>query len=677
MEKVKNMKLFKGFLWGLLFVILAPFSALSYDMDDGRAEGNDKTLSPYFFVVSGEDGTERLPLKESSAAVEIAGVVADVKVRQVYRNEGAVPIEAVYVFPGSTRAAVHGMTMTIGERVVTAKVEERGAAKKAYEKAKEEGKSASLLEQRRPNVFQMNVANIMPGDEIKVELLYSENIVPEDGLYEFIYPTVVGPRYSNKKADIASADEHWVANPYLREGEDAPYAFDIKVNIATGIPIKDVTSASHKVDIAFLDAGRAEVSLAEAEKSGGNRDYILQYRLQGEQIESGLLLYEGDNENFFLLNIEPPERVIEEQIVPREYIYIVDVSGSMSGFPLDVTKKLIKDLAGNLRSTDKFNLILFAGDSEVMSDMSLPATPGNVRRAIDLLDSRRGGGGTELLPALKRALALPGDESYARTIVVATDGYVDIEAAAFDLIRKNLNRANLFAFGIGASVNRHLIEGMARAGSGEPFIVTKRSEAPVMAEKLRRYISAPLLSRISLEFDGFGAYDMEPESVPDLLAKRPLTVFGKWKGKAKGKIIIRGNRGDKAYEKVIHVSSSAPLQSNSALRYLWARHRIGTLGDYELLGSDSEIKREITSLGLTYNLLTKFTSFIAVDKEVRNKTGKTESVKQPLPLPQGVSNMAVGGNVPTVPEPETYMLLAVLGVVLLFMRSRYMKGFSL
>ncbi|MDH3973794.1 MAG: VIT domain-containing protein [Deltaproteobacteria bacterium] len=676
MEKIKSKTLIRGIMSGVILLLLIPLPVWCYEGTEDGSE-KDKTLSPYFHVISEDEGTDGMPLKESSAVVDIAGVVAHVKVKQVYKNEGTKPIEAIYIFPGSTRAAVHGMTMTIGERVIKAKIEERGAAKKTYEKAKEEGKSASLLEQHRPNVFQMSVANIMPGDEIKVELLYSENIIPTDGLYEFVYPTVVGPRYSSKKAGTAPASEQWVANPYLQEEEKPSYSFDLKVNIATGIPIKDIVSTSHKVNINFSGANRAEVSLSDTERFGGNRDYILQYRLQGGQIESGLLLYKGENENFFLLNMEPPERITSAQILPREYIYIVDVSGSMHGFPLDITKKLIKDLAKKLRPTDKFNILLFAGGSEVLSNRSLPATPVNIKRAFRLLDSKSGGGSTRLLPALKRALKLPADKNYARTIVVATDGYVNVEAEAFDLIRKNLNKANLFAFGIGSGVNRHLIEGMARAGLGEPFVVTKHSEAPIMAEKLGEYILTPLLSHIKLDFEGFEAYDIEPESVPDLLAKRPLTIFGKWKGKAKGKIIIRGNQGDKAYEKIVNVGDVNPQSSNSALKYLWARHRISTLGDYEMIRGNSERKKEITRLGLTYNLLTKYTSFIAVDEIIRNVSGKPEKVKQPLPLPQGVTNLAVGGNVPAVPEPETYMLVVVLGIVLIWRVFTYRKRIRL
>lgn len=185
-------------------------------------EGNDNTLSPYFLVKSDDPSVDQFPIKATSVAVRIAGVIADVKVTQVYKNTGQKPIEAVYVFPASTRAAVYGMRMTIGERTIVAEIRKREEARAVYEQAKQEGKSASLLEQHRPNVFQMNVANILPGDEVKTELQYTEMIAPSEGLYEFVYPTVVGPRYSSQLEASAPPSEKWSRNPTLHQGEKPP-----------------------------------------------------------------------------------------------------------------------------------------------------------------------------------------------------------------------------------------------------------------------------------------------------------------------------------------------------------------------------------------------------------------------------------------------------------------------
>src|SRR6266542_7004571 len=177
---------------------------------------NDKTLSPYFFV-EGDSEVDRLPLKDTSVQIDVSGVIADVKVLQTYRNEGSRPINARYVFPASTRAAVYAMRMWIGDQVIYAKIKEREQAKQEFDKAKQEGKSASLLEQNRPNVFSMSLANVMPGDQVEVELRYTELLAPTEGVYEVVFPTVVGPRYSSQPESPAPKEDHWIKSPYLHQ----------------------------------------------------------------------------------------------------------------------------------------------------------------------------------------------------------------------------------------------------------------------------------------------------------------------------------------------------------------------------------------------------------------------------------------------------------------------------
>jgi Ca-activated chloride channel family protein len=531
----------------------------------------------------------------------------------------------------------------------------RDEARRDYEKAREQGKSASLLEQQRPNVFQMNVANIMPGDEIRVEMRYTELMVPTERVYEFVYPAVVGPRYSNQAVETAPASEHWVQSPYLRQGEAPSSSFDVAVELSTGLPIRELACTSHKVKAAWSSPAVAKISLDPSEARGGNRDYVLRYRLDGDRIQSGLLLYEGTKENFFLLMMQSPKRVSPADIPGREYLFIVDVSGSMHGFPLEISKKLMAGLIGNLRPTDRFNVLLFSGGSSVMAEESLPATQENIARAVQLIDRQRGGGGTELLPALKRALSLKKAAGVSRTVVIATDGYVTVEEEVFDLIRNNLGNANLFAFGIGTSVNRHIIEGMARVGMGEPFVIAKPDEAPAQAEAFRRLIQSPVLTQVKVDFKGFGAYEVEPPFIPDVLAERPVIVFGKWRGKAKGAATLSGMSGSGPFVETIDVGSVKPSASNSSLRYLWARHRITLLSDYNKLRASDKRIGEVTELGLKYNLLTATTSFVAIDSEVRNADGKPSTVKQPLPLPQGVSDYAVGGTMMKSHAPMAVM----------------------
>ncbi len=644
----------------IFMAVLTPASAEYYEK-----EQNDRSLSPYFFIENGDPSLDSFPLEETKMTVHISGVIADVMIKQTYSNNGTRPINARYIFPASTRAAVHGMTMIIGEQVIIAKIKERERAQKEFVKAKKEGKSASLLKQQRPNVFSMNVANIMPGDIVDIVLRYTELLVPTDGTYEFVYPTVVGPRYSNQSEAEAAESDQWIKSPYLLAGSEAQTKFDIGVKISTGMALQEIACTSHSTDITWENESTATIALSDPNTFSGNRDYILRFRLTGKEIESGLILYEGEEENFFLLMVQPPERIQPEDIPPREYIFVVDVSGSMHGFPLNTSKELLRDLIGNLKETDKFNVILFAGCSNLMSPSSVPATVENIDRAIRMIDLQIGSGGTELLAALQRAFSLPREEALSRTILVVTDGYIGADRDVFEEVRNNLQQANLFAFGIGSSVNRYLIEGIAKSGQGEPFVVTEPFEAPPAAQNFREYVQSLALTNIDVTYDDFETYDIEPTGIPDLFVNRPVTVFGKWRGKAKGTITLTGIRGQGEYIQSFQVAETKAQETNGALRYLWARSRIARLSDYSLKWGNPEHQGEITTLGLTYNLLTAYTSFIAVSEVIRNPEGNSENVDQPLPLPLRVSNLAVGGFPSSLPEPEMYLLLIIIVLIML------------
>ena len=662
-------------------VLLAPPTRAQAAAPSTQAE------SPYFFVQGAQPGVEALPLKSTDVRVDISGVIADVVVTQRYKNEGTVPIEAKYLFPGSTRAAVNGLNVRIADRLITAQIREKQQARIEYDQARKEGKTAALLEQHRPNVFQMNVANILPGDDVLVELRYNELLVPTDGRYQFVYPTVVGPRYagtaSNAPSETTSGStpahaQAFPAQPVLREGEVSPSAFNLKVNLASPIGIQDIRSPSHAIDTA-MDAGsaakRASVQLAgAASRVSNNRDFILDYRLAGNAIQSGVLLHRGEKENFFLAMVQPPQAVPQAAITPRDYVFVVDISGSMHGFPLDTAKALMRQLLGNLRASDTFNVLLFSGSNRMLAPHSVPATPANVNAAIRTIEQMGGGGSTELLPALRRVYAEPKAPELARTVVVVTDGYVTVESEAFALVRQHLGQANVFAFGIGSSVNRHLMEGLARAGMGEPFIVTRPDEAKAQAERFRKLIESPVLTSVKARFEGIDVYDVEPQQLPDVLAERPVIVFGKWRehaGTTPPNLIVEGRAAHGPYTQTLPIDVAADGPGTGALRLLWARHRIAALSDEEALTGGDAQKAAITKLGLDYSLLTQYTSFIAVDKVVRNPGGQGATANQPSPLPEGVSNLAVGeasalgAAVSSTPEPETWaamlVVLAVLG----------------
>lgn len=655
------------------FVILYTLLAIN-----SRA-GEDSSKAPYFQITGGAQDAVRdecLPLKSSAAKVEIQGGIARVSLTQRYGNTGTVPIEALYVFPSSTRAAVHGMTLTTGGHVIAAHIRESAKARTEYEEAKSAKKTAALLEEHRPNVFQMSVANLMPGDDISVEVVWTETIPALDGTYEFVFPTVTGPRYTGGSA--SSKKETWTANPYLKMGDPNPATLTLGVTLETALPLAEVTSPSHPVAVDFKSKERAQVKLdTRVGEEAANRDFILRWKLGGDQVDAGLLLHKGAATNHFLLQIAPPLKTRADQIPPRDYVIVLDVSGSMSGFPLDTAKMLLRDLVSGLKPTDTFNVVCFASGRGILSENPLPANPQNLDSARRFIENQNSGGGTELQSALQCSIALPGGENSSRSILLITDGYISADQEARDFVRSNIGTANLFTFGIGSSVNRELIESLARAGGGEPTIVTTGSEAGPAAKRFLDSVSTPVLAKIRIDAEGVTLGGIEPERTPDMFAARPLVINGTWTGEPRGTITVRGIIGNGSlFEKKIDLAEAAVKSGldHPALPILWARERVRHLT--EMPKRNDEAIREITSLGLSYSLLTPYTSFIAVDETPREMDALAKTVKQPLPLPQGVSKAAIGDSGPamvqsaSVPEPGALGLVALLIVLLALQRRR-------
>ena len=627
----------------------------------GQAE--DSGEAPYFAIAGVEVDFDGFPLTYTDASVHIVGPIAEVVLTQVYENRSGDTIDATYIFPGSTRAAVNGLEMQVGDRLVRAKIQEKKKAQAIFKKAKAAGKTASLLEQKKPNVFSMNLANIPPGEVVETTLTYTEWLESEEGEYEFVYPMAA--------RSYGAAGE--------AEGSQGEVACDLTIALETEVALESVSCDTHQTRIEYLDTDKALISLDPMEVFSEGRDFILSYSLSGSAVKSGLMISESPQGNYFFATIQPPARVRPDAVPPREYIFIMDVSGSMTGFPLDTAKELIFDLVVGMDERDSFNAVLFAGDFAKLSEKSLPASETNREEALRFVSQHHGGGGTSLLPALREALVQPKGDGVSRSLIVITDGYVNVEEAAFELIRSSLGDANLFAFGIGGSVNRYLVEGMARVGKGEAFIVTNKEMAGKQADRLREYVSQPVLTDLRFQFEGVEAYDVEPPSLPDLLAQRPVAIFGKWQGPRSGELKLSGISGHGNFNTKLSLANAKRITDSRALEFIWARERIRRLSDFNRLRPNDERIAEITRLGLEHSLLTKHTSFVAVDEVARREgENRLAATSQPRSLPKGAPlGKGSGQSVPVTPEPGMLSLLvvaAIFGALLLWRERRNVEA---
>ncbi len=572
------------------------------------------------------------PLKNTVVKADISGFLARVRVKQEFENSFAEAIEAVYTFPLSQNGAVDDMTMTIGSRVIRGKIMKREEARQVYETAKAAGQTASLLDQERANIFTQAVANIMPGEKVVIEISYVETLKYEDGSYEFVFPMTVGPRYIPGSVTDASKIKPPVAE--TRAGHD----ISVEVNLNAGVPVEEVRSTSHRIEQLNYTPSKTKVSL-QGEKVIPNKDFILRYDVTGKKIEDAILAHRDKRGGFFSLVLQPPDKFTTEDITPKEIVFVLDTSGSMSGFPIEKAKEAMKLSLEGLNPNDTFNLITFAGDTHVLFEEPVPATQANLERAQAFLDSREGGGGTEMMKAIKTALDPSDSQTHLRIVCFMTDAFVGNDDEIIAEIQKH-PKARVFSFGIGSSVNRALLDKMAEAGNGEVEYVGLEDDGSKAAKKFYERVRTPLLTELSIDWNGMPVADVYPSKLTDLFSAKPVIVNGRYTKGASGMIKLRGKVAGQPYEREIKIDLPDAQAANDVLTTLWARTRIEELSSNKLRDANpkktAEYDKQITNLGLEFRLLTNFTSFVAVEDRVVNQNGKPVTIQVPVEQPEGM-----------------------------------------
>ncbi|HMO80567.1 MAG TPA: VIT domain-containing protein [Pyrinomonadaceae bacterium] len=596
-----------------------------------------QNATPGMLYATSKNGAElgACPLKTTHVNTEISGFIARVNVRQVFENHFAEPIEAVYTFPLSQNGAVDQMTMTVGSRTIRGKIMKREEAREVYETAKSAGQMAALLDQQRPNIFTQAVANVMPGETVVIEISYVETLKYEDGEYEFVFPMTVGPRYIPGSVSDAGKIRPPVAR--TRAGHD----ISINIDLNAGVPVEAIRSSSHQIDQVNFTPNRSNVTLRE-EKVIPNKDFILRYDVTGGRIHDAVLTHRGERGGFFTLILQPPDRAAAEDRTPKEIVFVLDTSGSMWGFPLEKAKEAMMLSLDGLYPEDTFNLITFSGDTSILFERPVPATQANLEMAKEFLASRSSGGGSEMMKAIRAALAPSNSQKHIRIVCFMTDGLVGNDSQIIAEIQRHPN-ARVFSFGIGSSVNRFLLDKMAEAGNGEAEYVSLADDGSKAAKRFYERVRTPLLMDVSIDWNGMPVADVYPGKLGDLFSARPIIVNGRFLAPASGTIKLKGWLAGQEYVREIAVDFPEAQPENDSLATLWARKRVDELSSEALnAGNASDLNKQIADLGLEFRLLTNFTSFVAVEERIVNHGGTPTRVDVPVAIPEGVDRTMAG-----------------------------------
>jgi Ca-activated chloride channel family protein len=626
-------------------------------------------------IVEKDGGIVECPLKHTDVQADVSGFIARVKVTQTFHNPTKEKIEAVYVFPLPHEGAVDDMTMVIGERKIVGQIKRRAEARSIYEQAILAGQTAALLEQERPNIFTQSVGNIEPGQEVKIEISYVDVLRYDMGTYEFHFPMVVGPRYipgtpsggvQPQPAELKGKVSPPVANtdrvpdaerisppvlkPDVRNGHD----ISLSVRLDAGVPIQNLNSAHHEAEIKKVGDRAALIKLSPAD-SLPNKDFLLRYAVVGKRPEIAMLAHTGDyspdrqklGNGYFMLMIQPQEDERLTKSPPREIVFLVDVSGSMSGQP---TAKVVEAMQGMLklcRKQDTVQVITFASQAQKLFDAPVPVSDDSIGKALGFTAGLQGRGGTEMLKGVQMAIDEPIDKERLRIVVMLTDGYIGNEAEIIEHVGKKCgDQIRFWCIGIGASPNMFLVDGVAKQGGGMGKKLGLPDETQPLVQEIMTRIQRAQLAKVKIDWGDFQVSETYPAKIPELWAGRPVIVYGRYAGGGRiagrnfeSQIIVRGNVEGEGVEWPLTVRLPQEQKEHDVLAKVWARQKIEDLMQQSYYHGSPAVEEMVTAIALDYKLMSQYTSFVAVDESQKVETSEPPRMPRrmlvPVPLPQG------------------------------------------
>lgn len=632
-----------------------------------------------FFRGDTADVVFEAPILSSDIKIDITADIARVTIVQRFRNPSKVWLEGIYVFPLPERSAVDRLLLRVGERTIEGEILEKEEAEKAYTAARESGRRASLLSSARPNVFSTRIANIGPGEEVVVEIGYQDQVPFADGQWRYRFPLVVAPRYTpaaslplvavppphsdeGQSGDLSPSTQpislsespargRDLFGPVRHPDEGAINPVSLAVSLDAGVPLADIDSAHHPVDIARNDETSARISLAQGPVPA-DRDFVLTWRPAPADTPRIAVFSEVQaGASHLLVTLMPPDaETWKVSGLPRDLVLVIDKSGSMHGPAIEGARAAAAMALRRLEPNDRFNLIVFDNETRRLFDDVVPATADAVQQALAALASLDANGGTEITDALKAALATQAPQGRLRQVVFLTDGAVSNEAQLAALIERRLGTTRLFTVGVGSAPNAHFMRRAAEAGRGT-FTYIDRAETLVpemtaLHDKLER----PALTdiRIRWELPGGVTPEVYPATVPDLYIGDPVSFAARVDDADDsgfvGQLTVSGRLGDQPWSTVVPIHD---VRSATGVAGIWGRSKVADLRNaYPVRQPDWETMRlAVLDTALRYGLVTEFTSLVAIDESeiARPSDERVETAEIPRNLPHGMDFEKVFG----------------------------------
>jgi len=646
------------FLWfsnAILLPVLAVILALLHPLESQAQPAafvtpNDMGAGSLLLQTAQDGKYIEAPRLATDVDIDVNGPTARAVLTQAFENSTDKWVEALYVFPLPEDSAVYSLKMIVGNRVIVADIKEKQAARAIYEKARREGKKASLVEQQRPNVFTNAVANIGPHEKIVVQIEYQQAVHLADGRFSLRVPLVVAPRYTPQNAEAiaqrADLKAGWgqtkqsssrngvskpVSAPLLAPESDRANPVTLKVNLNAGFPLDDVKSLYHTVEIDRVSDGARRIVLDG--DATADRDFVLEWSAVASSVPSVGLFREHVGKDDYVLAYVTPPAVATSQKAGREVVFVIDNSGSMGGTSIEQARASLDYALSRLKTNDRFNVIRFDDTMTKFFPDSVMATADNIASARRFVTGLDAAGGTEMLPPLQAALDDSHQASGLRQVVFLTDGEVNNEQQLLDAIAQSRGRSRIFMVGIGSAPNTYLMSRAAELGRGSFTHIGSVAEVDERMRILFDKLENPAVTNVAAAFSEKNV-NLSPSLLPDIYHGEPLVLAARM-GKAAGSLTISGMVGDRPW------TISLPLDQASnakGISKIWARRQIDDAEVNLTLGkiTQTEADKRILQLALEHHLVTRLTSLVAVDsKRLRPANTPLTTADIPLQLPAG------------------------------------------
>lgn len=602
--------------------------------------------------------------------LQIQGLAARVELTQRFKNTSNEWVNATYVFPLPEDSAVSRLTMKVGERLIEGEIQEKQKARQTFEAAKSAGKKATLIEQQRPNLFRQQLANVGPGETVEIVLGFNQPVIYDSGEFRLRVPTTLTPRYIpgishaefQPEGEVQTGMSGWalptaevpdaanITPPQLHSPQSGiinPMTLD--VHLDAGMPLAQVGSATHKLAVRTPQGSpkQREISFA-AGRVEMDRDFELTWRAEpGKSPVAAQFVSQWQGDRYAQILLMPPQKLDREQVLPRELILVVDTSGSMGGASIEQARASALMALQQLAEGDRFNLLFFSSDTRTVFPQAVVASAENKAVARQALLDMRAGGGTEMHDALSRAFAHEALESHLQQVVFVTDGSVGNELQLLNLIHRELGQARLFTVAIGSAPNRFFMRRAAEFGRGSFTEITTAEQVQARMHPLLSKLQKPVVSNVRIDWPQ--PVQAFPRQVPDLYWGEPIQVIAKlppWPSRSDARVVVSGESAGLPWRRELVLGSPSEGKQTAVplLAQRFGRAKIAFLEDEAYRAGDSEKSRaEILPVALKYQLMSRYTSLVAVDKTpTRSEAQAAQEKAVANAMPAGSQMRAVG-----------------------------------